>query len=88
MLFRSTKNHTIDLTPFIISSDIPLFSAGGYFGFYGNLKNYTIPVYSGVEIRRSTDYKFKQGRIAIKASVFCGGAPTTYCGLRRLKKSA
>lgn len=83
-----TKNHTIDLTPFIISADIPLFSAGGYFGFYGNLKNYTIPVYSGVEIRRSTDYKFKQGRIAIKASVFCGGAPTTYCGLRRLKKSA
>ena len=46
-----TKNHTIDLTPFIISSDIPLFSAGGYFGFYGNLKNYTIPVYSGVVLQ-------------------------------------
>ena len=83
-----SKNHTIDLVPYRVSADVPLYSGKKYFGFYGNIANYSVDVYSDVEIRRSTDYKFKQGMIAIKANVLCGGAPTAYCGLRRLKAPA
>ena len=50
-------------------------------------KNYEVPVFSPVEIGKSTDYKFKDGIISYKASVFTGGNVVGYNGLRIKKKA-
>ena len=43
-------------------------------------KNYEVPIFSPVEIGKPTDYKFKDGIIAYKASVFTGGNVVGYQG--------
>ena len=40
---------------------------GTYCIAYGALTNYEVPVFSPVEIAKSTDYKFKDGIISYKA---------------------
>jgi hypothetical protein len=55
---------------------------------YGSLKNYEVPVFSPVEIAKSTDYKFKDGIICYKASVFTGGNVVGFNGFLRVKKGA
>ena len=55
---------------------------------YGALKNYEVAVFSPVEIAKSNDYKFKQGIICYKASVFVGGNVVGYQGFVRVKKGA
>ena len=47
-----------------------------------------MPVFSPVEIGKSTDYKFKDGIVCYKASVFTGGNVVGYRGFVRVKKGA
>jgi hypothetical protein len=63
-------------------------TAGDYAIAYGSLKNYEVPIFSPVEIGKSTDYKFKDGIICYKASVFTGGNVVGYKGFLRIKKKA
>lgn len=86
-------NKTIDGIPYIINSNCKAISdsntvAGEYGIAYGALKNYEVPVFSPVEIGKSTDYKFKDGIISYKASVFTGGNVVGYNGFLRIKKKA
>lgn len=55
---------------------------------YGALDTYEMPVFSDVEITESRDYKFKEGMIAFKASVFVGGNVAAYKTFFRVKKKA
>lgn len=86
-------NKTIDGIPYIINSHCKAIAdsntaAGEYSIAYGALKNYEVPVFSPVEISKSTDYKFKDGIICYKASVFTGGNVVGYKGFLRIKKKA
>ena len=86
-------NKTIDGIPYIINSHCKAISdsntAAGEYGIaYGALTNYEVPVFSPVEIGKSTDYKFKDGIISYKASVFTGGNVVGYNGFLRIKKKA
>ena len=87
------KAKTIDGIPFIISSHCKAITASttevGEYGIaYGPLANYEVPIFSGVEVAKSTDYKFKDGIICYKASVFTGGNVIGYKGFLRVKKAA
>jgi len=84
---------TIDGIPYVINSNCsslsnPLTADGSYCMAYGYLQNYEVPVFSAVEIGKSTDYKFKDGIICYKASVFTGGNVVGYNGFLRIKKKA
>ena len=84
---------TIDGIPYIINSNCgsiadPSTVVGTYCIAYGALTNYEVPVFSPVEIAKSTDYKFKDGIISYKASVFTGGNVVGYKGFLRIKKKA
>ncbi len=86
-------NKTIDGIPYIINSHCKAISdtnttEGEYCLAYGALRNYEVPVFSPVEIGKSTDYKFKDGIICYKASVFTGGNVVGYNGFLRIKKKA
>ena len=87
------KAKTIDGIPFIISSHCKAITASGtnvgeYGMAYGPLLNYEVPIFSGVEVAKSTDYKFKDGIICYKASVFTGGNVVGYKGFLRVKKGS
>lgn len=82
---------TINSVPYIINSvcsSITNGEAGDYCMAYGPLSNYTLATFSPLEIMKSTDYRFKQGMIAHKGSVFTGGNVTSYNGFLRIKKAA
>lgn len=86
-------SQTIDGIPYIINSHCKSIAdsstaAGEYAMAYGSLKNYEVPIFSPVEIGKSTDYKFKDGIICYKASVFTGGNVVGYKGFLRIKKKA
>ncbi len=86
-------NQTIDGIPYVINSNCKAIAdtattAGEYAMAYGALKNYEVPVFSAVEIGKSVDYKFKDGIICYKASVFTGGNVVGYKGFLRIKKKA
>lgn len=85
-------NRLIDGIPYIINSNCNALSdantaANAYTMVYGVLSHYEVPVFSPVEIMKSYDYKFKQGIICYKASVFIGGNTTSYKGFMRIKKA-
>ena len=82
---------TIDGVPFIINSACKAVSAvatttGQYCMAYGPLSNYTMAIFSDIDIQRSTDYKFKEGMIAHRGVVFSGGNVTAKNGFLRVKK--
>jgi Predicted phage phi-C31 gp36 major capsid-like protein len=84
---------TINGVPFIINSACAALSdpntpADAYCMAYGPLSNYTLAIFSDAEIMRSTDYKFKQGMIAHKGSIFVGGNVTAKNGFLRIKKES
>lgn len=86
-------NSTIDGIPYIINSYCKALTdsktnADEYVMAYGGLHNYEVPIFSPVEIGKSTDYKFKDGIISYKASVFTGGNVVGYNGFLRIKKKA
>lgn len=87
------KACTIDGIPYVINSFCSAISdtntqVGEYAIAYGSLHNYEVPIFSPVEIGKSTDYKFKDGIICYKASVFTGGNVVGYNGFLRVKKGA
>lgn len=63
-------------------------TVGDYCLAYGALTNYEVPVFSAVEIAKSSDYKFKDGIICYKSSVFTGGNVVGFNGFLRIKKKA
>lgn len=82
---------TIDGIPFIINSACKALSDaatvdGDYAMAYGPLSNYCLCIFSEMEVQRSTDFKFKQGMIAHKGSVFLGGNVISKNGFLRVKK--
>lgn len=82
---------TIDGVPYIINSACAAISAvateaGAYVMAYGPLQNYEMAIFSDIDARKSTDYKFKQGQIAYRADIFAGGAVAAYNGFVRVKK--
>ena len=84
-------NQTINTVPYVINSNCKALSsdstsAGEYTMFYGIPQHYETAIFSPVDIQKSYDYKFKQGMIAYKASVFAGGNTTSYRGFMRVKK--
>ena len=84
---------TIDGVPFIINSACKAVvdtetDAGDYVMAYGPLENYEMAIFSDIDARKSTDYKFKQGQIAYRADIFAGGAVAAYNGFVRAKKKA
>ena len=86
-------NSTIDGIPYVIHSQCKALTdtktnAGEYVMAYGGLHNYEVPIFSPVEIGKSTDYKFRDGIISYKASVFTGGNVVGYNGFLRIKKKA
>ena len=86
-------NQTIDGIPYVLNGNCsalsdPSTGTGTYCIAYGSLFNYEVPIFSNVEIGRSTDYKFKDGIICYKASVFTGGNVVGYKGFVRVKKGA
>ena len=84
-------NQTIDGIPYVLNGNCsalsdPSTGKGTYCIAYGSLFNYEVPIFSNVEIGKSTDYKFKDGIICYKASVFTGGNVVGYKGFVRVKK--
>lgn len=82
---------TIDGIPFIINSACKAISdavnvTGDYSMAYGPLSNYMLTIFSDLDVQRSTDYKFKQGMIAHRSSVFLGGNVISKNGFLRVKK--
>ena len=83
---------TIDGVPYIINSACKAISdaktaAGDYNMAYGPLQNYEMAIFSDIDARKSTEYKFKQGQIAYRADIFAGGAVAAYNGFVRVKKA-
>lgn len=82
---------TIDGVPYIINSACKAISDaatvdGSYVMAYGPLSNYELATFSPTDIQKSTDYKFKQGMIAHRGSVFVGGNVAAHNGFLRVKK--
>ncbi|MBM7607568.1 HK97 family phage major capsid protein [Lysinibacillus composti] len=83
---------TIDGVPYIINSACKAVSdtattSGSYVLAYGPLSNYELATFSPTDIQRSTDFKFKQGMIAHRGSVFVGGNVAAHNGFLRVKKA-
>lgn len=83
----------INKIPFVLNSAAkslmnPATKAGEYCMAYGSLSNYEIALFSDLEVKESTDYKFKEGQIAHRGSVFAGGNVVAYNGFVRVKKAS
>ena len=63
-------------------------AAGAYVMAYGYLQNYELAIFSDIDVRRSDDYKFKNGQTAFRASMFAGGSVAAWNGFIRVKKAA
>lgn len=84
---------TIDGVPFVINSACAAISdsktaAGAYEMAYGYLQSYELAIFSDIDVRRSDDYKFKNGQTAFRASMFAGGSVAAWNGFIRVKKAA
>ena len=80
---------TINTIPYIINSNVKDFKSatgGDFVMAYGDLGAYKMATFSEVEVMESSDYKFREGMICIKASVFVGGNVVKQDGFLRLKK--
>jgi Predicted phage phi-C31 gp36 major capsid-like protein len=93
--FYTIINHgntgTIDGVPFIINSACKAISdaattTGQFSMAYGPLSNYSLAIFSNLDVQRSTDYKFKQGICAHRGDIFSGGNVTAKNGFLRVKK--
>lgn len=81
---------TIDGVPYIISSKctpVDTATAGQYVMVAGILSAYEEAIFSDIEIQESTDYKFKEGMICYRGTVFAGGNTVKYRGFVRAKKA-
>lgn len=83
------EKKTINTIPYEINSNMKDFESatnGEFVMVYGDPTAYKVPVFSDVEVMESTDYKFKEGMICIKGSVFVAGNVIRQDGFVRLKK--
>ena len=80
--FYTIVNHgntgTIDGVPYVINSACKAVTdaqkaTAEYCMAYGPLSNYEMAIFSDIDARKSTEYKFKQGQIAYRADIFAGG---------------
>lgn len=81
---------TIDTIPYIINSackSVGDASSDDYCMAYGSLSNYELAVFSDIEVKKSTDYKFKEGMIAHRGVTFIGGNVAAHNGFLRVKKA-
>lgn len=83
----------IDGVPYIINSACGSISDSAtaenkYCMAYGPLANYELAVFSATELKKSTDYKFKEGMTSHRGVVFAGGNVVAYNGFLRVKKAA
>lgn len=83
---------TINGVPFIVNSACNAVSdanttTGAYCMAYGYLSNYNLVTFSPMEVKASEDSKFKEGMIACRGVIFCGGNVTRRNGFLRIKKS-
>lgn len=78
---------TVDEVPYIINSACGEIggTADTYCMAYGPLSNYEVAIFSDIEAKKSTEYKFKQGQTAYKACVFMGGNVIAKNGFIRVK---
>lgn len=84
------KNSTIDGIPYVINSnlkDLTTAEAGNTCMLFGVPKGYDVAIFSPVEIQKSNDYKFKQGIVCYKASVFAGGNVGSYRAFVKVNKA-
>lgn len=84
------KAQTIDGIPYVINSnmkDLTTAEAGNTTMLFGVPKGYDLAVFSPVTIEKSTDYKFKQGIVCYKASVFAGGNVGSYRAFVKVNKA-
>ena len=84
---------TINGVPFIINSACKSLMASGtqtgdFCMAYGVLSNYLLVEFSPMEVKRSEDYRFKQGMTAFRGNCFFGGNCIKKNGFLRVKKSA
>lgn len=91
-IVNNGQTGTIDGVPFVINSACKAVSdataaSGDYHMAYGYLQNYELAVFSDIDVRRSDDYKFKNGQTAFRASMFAGGAVAAWNGFIRVKKA-
>lgn len=82
----------INKVPFVLNSAAKSLlndktPAGEYCMAYGSLSNYEVALFSELEVKESEDYKFKEGQIAHRGSVFAGGNVVAYNGFVRVKKA-
>ncbi|MBR0059917.1 MAG: phage major capsid protein, partial [Selenomonadaceae bacterium] len=61
---------------------------GDYCMAYGSLSNYLLAEFSPMEVKRSDDYKFREGMAAFRGNCFFGGNVVRRNGFLRIKKSA
>lgn len=83
----------INKIPFVLNSAAKSLTnsktvEGEYCMAYGSLSNYEVALFSELEVKESEDYKFKEGQIAHRGSVFAGGNVVAYNGFVRVKKGA
>ena len=88
---RLETAQAIDGVPYVINSACKAVTdaqttTDEYCMAYGPLSNYEMPIFSDIDARKSTDYKFKQGQIAYRADIFAGGAVAAYNGFIRVKR--
>lgn len=84
------KNHTIDGIPYVINSNLTALAsteAGKTCMLFGTPKGYDVTIFSPVDIQKSTDYKFKQGIVCYKGSVFASGNVGSYRAFVKVNKA-
>lgn len=79
----------INGVPFIINSACKQLTAvdgatGDYCMAYGHLNNYQLVEFSPMEVKRSDDYKFREGMTAFRGNCFFGGNVVKHNGFLRV----
>lgn len=85
------KAQTIDGIPYVINSNLKALNsaeAGNTCMLFGVTKGYDLTIFSPVDIQKSADFKFKQGIVCYKASVFAGGNVGSYRSFVKVNKAA
>lgn len=82
---------TINGIPFVCTARVAAFgkvTEGNPYLLYGKLKGYELTYFTDLEVAKSTDYKFKEGMIALKVTGIVGGSPAMYNGFMSVQKAA
>lgn len=90
-IINNGNTGTIDGVHFVINSgagSLATADEGDYLMAYGPLSNYEMAVFSDTKIKRSDDYKFREGMVAHRGAVFSGGNVAAFNGFLRVKKGA